>query len=82
MSDCLLNYTVLFKHYRFPKSRHLLDIVLHKERGETIGPYIELLYELVNHVDSFHSEGWIFRCLRAKNVWILEKKVSYLFQSI
>ncbi|XP_048764539.2 uncharacterized protein LOC125672347 isoform X2 [Ostrea edulis] len=61
-------------HYKFPRSTHLLDIVLHKERGETIGPYIELLYELANHIDSFHSAGWIFRCLRAKNVWILETK--------
>ncbi|XP_056018425.1 uncharacterized protein LOC125672350 isoform X2 [Ostrea edulis] len=61
-------------HYKFPRSTHLLDIVLHKQRGETIGPYIELLYELANHVDSFHSAGWIFRCLRAKNVWILETK--------
>ncbi|XP_048759383.2 uncharacterized protein LOC125668981 [Ostrea edulis] len=61
-------------HYKFPRSRHLLDIVLHKERGDTIGPYIELLYELAKHIDSFHSAGWIFRCLRAKNIWILETK--------
>ncbi|XP_056018429.1 uncharacterized protein LOC130054076 [Ostrea edulis] len=61
-------------HYKFPRSTHLLDKVLHKERGDTIGPYIELLYELAKHIDSFHSAGWIFRCLRAKNVWILETK--------
>ncbi|XP_062579234.1 uncharacterized protein LOC134241172 [Saccostrea cucullata] len=61
-------------HYKFPRSTHLLDIVLHKERGQMIGPYIELLYELANHIDSFHTAGWIFRCLRAKNVWILETK--------
>ncbi|XP_061187066.1 uncharacterized protein LOC133195224 [Saccostrea echinata] len=61
-------------HYRFPKSTHLLDLTLHKERGETITPYIELLYELAKHVDSLHSAGWIFRCLRAKHVWILETK--------
>ena len=54
---------------------HLLDIVLHKDRGETIGPYIELLYELANHVDTFHSAGWILRCLRAKHVWINTPKV-------
>lgn len=61
-------------HYRFPRSTHLLDVVLHKDLGENIGPYIELLYELANHVDSFHSAGWIFRCLRAKHVWILKSK--------
>nr|XP_022314944.1 fibroblast growth factor receptor 4-like [Crassostrea virginica] len=61
-------------HYRFPRSTRLLDIVLHKDRGETISPYIELLYELANHMDTFHSAGWIFRSLRAKNVWILETK--------
>nr|XP_022316810.1 fibroblast growth factor receptor 2-like [Crassostrea virginica] len=60
--------------YRFPRSTRLLDIVLHKDRGETIGPYIELLYELANQLDTFHSAGWIFRSIRAKNVWILETK--------
>ena len=54
---------------------HLLDIVLHKELGKTIVPYIELLYELANHVDTFHSAGWILRCLRAKHVWINTTKV-------
>ncbi|XP_048760860.2 uncharacterized protein LOC125670011 isoform X2 [Ostrea edulis] len=61
-------------HYKFPRSTHLLDIALHKQRGDTIGPYIELLYELANHIDFFHSAGWIFRSLRAKHVWILETK--------
>ncbi|XP_056017186.1 uncharacterized protein LOC125670011 isoform X3 [Ostrea edulis] len=62
-------------HYKFPRSTHLLDIALHKQRGDTIGPYIELLYELANHIDFFHSAGWIFRSLRAKHVWILETKI-------
>nr|XP_022314940.1 uncharacterized protein LOC111119241 isoform X2 [Crassostrea virginica] len=57
-------------HYKFKGTMHLLDIALHKDRGETIGPYIELLYELAQHVDTFHSAGWILRCLRAKHVWI------------
>lgn len=74
----LMGYYFSKKHYRFPRSTHLLDVTLHKDRGETIHPYIELLYELANHVDSFHSAGWIFRCLRAKNIWILHTKVSQM----
>lgn len=74
----LMGYYFSKQHYTFPKSTHLLDVALHKARGETIHPYIELLHELANHVDSFHSAGWIFRCLRAKNVWILHTEVSQM----
>lgn len=77
MKNISFHFYLCKQHYSFPRSTRLLDVVLHKDRGETIGPYIELLYELANHVDSFHSAGWIFRCLRAKNVWILESQVRY-----